>query len=235
MSRRKHKKKLKTEPPKTNGAASTMVDVDDVREAEETPGGMERDSETDDSDLDANEETGLAAVDPSPESSGSAEEELARELEAVKDIARRKQAEFENFRKRIERERLETIKYAAAGLMGEILPVLDNLERAIEASKAGGDADNFREGVEIIYRQFREILVKQGLEELEAVESAFDPHVHEAVGRVETTDHPDGTVLEVFLKGYRFKDKLLRPAMVNVAIGADNDDSSDGEDEEQDS
>lgn len=223
-------KKPKESSPKTNGAAaSSVVDVDE----ESQQGAGES----------TNEEAGLAAVETTPsESDESAQnDELAEELEAVKDLARRKQAEFENFRKRSDRERSETIKYAAAGLMGEILPVLDNLERAIEASQAGTD-ENFREGVEIIYRQLRETLLKQGLEEVDAREASFDPHIHEAVGRVETDDRPDGTVIEVFLKGYRFKERLLRPAMVSVAIGTeveeepvDHGDDTQRDDEERDS
>lgn len=165
-------------------------------------------------------------------------EELARlstEAREMRSLAQRKQAEFENYRKRVERERSETVKYAAAEIVKEILPVLDNLERAIEASKSGSDSQ-LREGVEIIYKQFRDTLSKQGLTEVDAYQAPFDPHVHEAVTRVETDEYPEGTVVEVFQKGYLFKDRLLRPSMVSVAQpgAAEEASGEDREDEDED-
>lgn len=171
---------------------------------------------------------------------------LQREKADYREMLSRKQAEFENFRKRTEREKQDFVKFAAAELVREILTVVDNLERAIEASKqttgAEGSEQQLREGVEIIYRQFRDILGKQGLKEVQALHERFDPHVHEAVSRVETTEHPDETVLEVFQTGYLFGDRLLRPSMVSVASNAateaeptskesDRDEESDGSEE----
>jgi molecular chaperone GrpE len=166
------------------------------------------------------EETGLEAVETNVDTSEKQLEDevvrLTNELEDVRDLVRRKHAEFENYRKRIERERGDFVNHAGAELVGEILPVLDNLERALEAPDVGTD-DRFREGIEIVHRQFRDILIKAGLNEVEALGLDFDPHVHEAVGRVETKDHREGEILEVYQKGYFFKDRLLRPALVNVA------------------
>ena len=136
-------------------------------------------------------------------------------------LAQRKQAEFENFRKRVDRERSETIKYAANETVRELLPVLDNLERALEATTklVSGEAEaQLQSGVELIYKQLRDILLRQGLSEVEIKEGQiFDPHVHEAVGRVHTQEQPEGTIIEVFEKGYRFKDRLLRPSKVTVS------------------
>ncbi len=151
---------------------------------------------------------------------------LTNELEDVRDLARRKHAEFENYRKRIVRERGDFVNHASAELVNEILPVLDNLERALDAPDVGTD-DRFREGIEIVRRQFRDILTKAGLHEVKALGLEFDPHVHEAVGRVETTDHPEGEILEVYQKGYFFKDRLLRPALVNVAQRPQTDSGED--------
>jgi molecular chaperone GrpE len=176
------------------------------------------------------EETGIEAVETTADTpEGEREDEVARltkELEDVRDLVRRKHAEFENYRKRSERERGEFVNHAGAELVGEILPVLDNLERALEAPAVGTD-DRFREGIEIVHRQFRDILVKAGLKEVEALGLEFDPHVHEAVGRVETKDHREGEVLEVYQKGYFFKDRLLRPALVNVAQRPQTDSEED--------
>jgi molecular chaperone GrpE len=146
------------------------------------------------------------------------EDELAQlraEVRDLNDALLRKQAEFDNFRKRNERERQDHAKYVAGELLSEILPVIDNLERAIEAPAAGAE-DLIREGIAIIHRQFLDILQKVGLREVD-VSCEFDPHVHEAVGHMETDEHEEGEILEVYQKGYFLKDRLLRPAMVNVA------------------
>ena len=150
---------------------------------------------------------------------GEPKEELFQikaQAEEFKSLLLQKQAEFENYRKRMDRERTDNIRYAAFDVVKEVLPVLDNLERAVEASRTGTE-EQLREGVEIIQKQFRSVLSKQGLSEIEANGQPFDPHVHEAVGRVATDDHPEEQVVEVFQKGYRFKDRLLRPSMVSVA------------------
>lgn len=143
---------------------------------------------------------------------GALEAEIAR----MRDALLRKQAEFDNYRKRVEKERQEFAAYAAAELIREILPVVDNLERALSARGDGAD-QRLREGVDIIYRQCQDVLKKAGLREVPADESHFDPHLHEAVERVETTEHEEGAVVEVLQKGYFLKDRLLRPALVRVA------------------
>ncbi len=158
----------------------------------------------------------VESEEPTDGAQDTAMELLTQELEDVKELVRRKQAEFENFRKRVERERLDFVKHASCELVTEILPVLDNLERALMAPDTGNE-DRLREGIEITRRQFRDILTKAGLKDVEALGQEFDPHVHEAVGRVESSEHREGEILEVYQKGYFFKDRLLRPALVNVA------------------
>lgn len=177
-----------------------------------------------------NEDSGEVGLEP------HVEEEVTRlngELEEVRDLVRRKQAEFENYRKRVERERKDFVDHAAAALVTDILPVLDNLERALGAPDSGGE-DRLREGIEITHRQFLDILVKAGLREVEALGRDFDPHIHEAVGSIETNEHRDGEVLEVYQKGYFFKGRLMRPALVGVVQrpselddGENSEDSSD--------
>ena len=182
----------------------------------------------------AEEQSGLEAVEPDAPAGGEELERLAVEARDMRALAQRKQAEFENYRKRTERERAETIKYAAADVLKEMVPVLDNLERAVEAAKASAadEEGQLREGVEIISKQFRDTFLRLGLTEVDAYHAPFDPHVHEAVGRVETNEHPEGTVVEVLQKGYMFKDRLLRPSMVSVSLPAGGESSHEQSEDE---
>lgn len=161
---------------------------------------------------------------------GSELQRLSAEASEMRELAQRKQAEFENYRKRMERERMDLARYAGADVVKEVLPVLDNLERALQASGTASE-EQLRDGVAIIQRQLQEILTRLGLTEVESEGKPFDPHIHEAVTQVETGEQPDGTVLKVFQKGYLFKDRLLRPAMVSVARAS----SRGGEEEDRDS
>lgn len=144
-------------------------------------------------------------------------ETLRAEVEHLREMYLRKLAEFDNFRKRTERERQELKRTAAEGLISELLPVLDNFERAVQHAQESEPAA-FLEGVEMIARQFADILRKSGLDAIDPAGVLFDPELHEAVQRVEGTDHEPGSVVGVFSKGYLFGGKLLRPAMVSVAV-----------------
>jgi len=127
----------------------------------------------------------------------------------------RVQADYENYRRRTRQEKEDFYKYASEQLMVALLPVLDNFERALAA---GGDSlESFKSGVEMIYRQLRDILAAEGLAPVAAVGEQFDPARHEAVLRAESDEYPDNTVIEELLRGYYFKDKVIRPAMVKVA------------------
>ncbi|MCK5375734.1 MAG: nucleotide exchange factor GrpE [Acidobacteria bacterium] len=170
------------------------------------------------------EESGLQPVEESP-SSPDGEEELSiqeevdhlkNELDHVRDIYLRKLAEFDNFRKRTEREREDFQQTAGEDLVKELLPVLDNFERALQQEKT--DSGAFRDGIEMIARQFWDTLQRKGLEVVNPEGQPFDPELHEAVQRVEAADHAPGTVVWVMLKGYTFGDRLIRPAMVGVAV-----------------
>ncbi|MHB8800446.1 MAG: nucleotide exchange factor GrpE [Thermoanaerobaculia bacterium] len=141
-----------------------------------------------------------------------AEEEAGRLREALL----RKMADFDNLRKRNEREKAEYTRYALSEVMLDLLGVLDNLERALEHAPSSG-ADDFRTGVEMIARQLTEILRKHGVVEVEAEGVPFDPQVHEAIMKEETAEVPHGTVVQVFQKGYILNDRLLRAARVKVS------------------
>jgi molecular chaperone GrpE len=141
-------------------------------------------------------------------------EKLKAERDALLDRLARLQAEFDNARKRAAREQQEFREYAAADVIKSFLPILDSFERAL---KAGGNAGDFRSGVELIYRQFQDALQKIGVQPITAVGQAFDPRMHEAVEMVDTTEVPDHHVVDELQRGYKYKDRLLRPAMVRVA------------------
>lgn len=160
-----------------------------------------------------------APADESPAQAEAAPDplaELRRERDDYYDLLLRKTAEFENYRKRIERERRDTTEQAAAGLIEELLPLVDDLERALQADPASG-AEAYRRGVEIIYHQLLELLRKRGVMPIEAVGADFDPHFHQAVDQAVSPDHREGAVLAELRRGYMLGDRLLRPAMVRVA------------------
>jgi len=129
----------------------------------------------------------------------------------------RLQADFDNFRKRSQKEKAELIKYASERIVEDLLPVLDNFERAASAAKVNPDFAAFSKGVDMIYRQLQTALYKEGLKAMESVGQPFDPNLHEAVLRVASEEHPENTVVEELQKGYYLKEKVLRPCMVKVS------------------
>jgi molecular chaperone GrpE len=128
-------------------------------------------------------------------------------------------AEFDNFKKRAARERQDAIKFANESLLQKLLPVLDNFDAALTAAQTGKaeTTQSLVTGVTMIQQQLRSTLIEAGLEEIEAAGKAFDPNLHEAVSQVETTEHPDGHVAQQLRRGYKLKERLLRPATVIVA------------------
>ena len=129
----------------------------------------------------------------------------------------RRQADFENYRKRIERERDEEHRRGVGRLIAELLPMLDAFDRALKAHDDPA-YEEYRKGLEIIYRQLWDTLAKHGVERIPAEGATFDPHFHQAVQRVETQDYPDGAVVEVLQDGYIFHGRVLRPSIVRVAV-----------------
>jgi molecular chaperone GrpE len=142
-------------------------------------------------------------------------DQLAKAKAEMQDRALRLQAEFDNFRKRTDKDRSEFAQYAGMELIRELLPVLDNFELALKTECASKD---YAKGVEMIYQRMADTLKKAGLEPIDSVGKAFDPHVHQAVERFATDDAPEDTVLSEFQRGYMFKGKLLRASMVKVAV-----------------
>jgi molecular chaperone GrpE len=142
-------------------------------------------------------------------------DKLLEEKNELVELLRRRQAEFDNFRKRAEREKSEVLEYAHSDSVRAILPILDDFERALKSQTAD---KSYARGMELIYQRLAEALKKLGLETITTKGQKFDPHVHHAVDMVETGDVEEQTILDEYQPGYNFRGRLLRPAMVKVAV-----------------
>lgn len=140
-------------------------------------------------------------------------DEKEKQIGELTDRLLRTQAEFENYRRRTQKEKEELGSYTKALLFAQLLPILDNFERALTSS----EGDSFKQGIEMIYRQFTETLEKQGLAKIDAQDQVFDPQYHEAVMREVAEDVPEGMVLQELQPGYKLGDQVIRPAMVKVS------------------
>ena len=144
--------------------------------------------------------------------------DVQRERDEFKDLLLRKSAEFDNYRKRVERDRQSLSDAAAASVIEELLPLVDDLERALKA-EAGSDVDSYRRGVELIHTKLNDILRKRGVRPIEALGADFDPYYHQAVTHEHAEGRREGEIIEEFRRGYMLGDRLLRPSMVKVAKG----------------
>ena len=166
-------------------------------------------------DANENESTRDSQVARSEPADTSELENLRLERDKLVDRLARMQAEFENARKRSAREQQDYREYAVVESLKALLPILDNFERALNTTNL--NAGELRSGVELIYKQLQDAMAKQGLRAIPAKGEPFDPRFHEAIEMVDTADAPDHQVLDELQKGYKFKDRLIRPAMVRVA------------------
>lgn len=130
----------------------------------------------------------------------------------------RAQADFDNFRRRTLKEKEDLAKYASMKLVTELVPVLDNFERALATAPQGAESESFSKGVEMIFRQFESVLQAEGVTAMNSVGQPFNPDFHQAIMQVESEEHEEGIVVEEVQKGYMLKDKVLRPAMVKVSM-----------------
>ena len=142
---------------------------------------------------------------------------LTADLEALRQSMLRSQADFANYRKRIEKERFEDSKRATARVIEGLIPVIDGFEHALAAHRETEYA-KYRKGFELIYKQLLDNITRLGVERIDPLGKPFDPHLHEAMDRTETTEHADGLILQTFQPGYVFHGRVLRPAMVRVAV-----------------
>jgi molecular chaperone GrpE len=170
--------------------------------------------------VDAGDLSATGDAPPGPEATAAPAPDydtLLRERDEYLDLLRRKTAEFDNYRKRQERERRELSDLAAADVIQDLLPLVDNLDRALKTGTADATVDAYRRGVELIQKQLLDLLARRGVTPIDPLGETFDPHWHDAVVREATSGGRDGEVTEVFSRGYRLGDRLLRPAMVKVA------------------
>jgi molecular chaperone GrpE len=159
-----------------------------------------------------------AEATPAASSAGE-QADILRQRDEYYDLLLRKQAEFDNYRKRVERDRQMAAESAAAGMIEELLPLMDDLERALKAEATGDAGESYRRGVELIHRQLGDILRKRGVRPIEVLGADFDPHYHQAVAHDPAEGRRDGEIIEEFRRGYMLGDRLLRPSMVKVAKG----------------
>jgi molecular chaperone GrpE len=162
------------------------------------------------------QESDGATTEQEPDNSESPLDTMRREKDALQDRLLRTAADFDNYRKRVDRERRDQAEAATANAIADLLPIVDDLERALK-TPAGGDVESFRKGVELIHQRMVELLRKRGVKPIDAVGAEFDPRYHEAVAHESSPEHRDGEVIEEFARGYMLGDRLLRPAMVKVA------------------
>jgi molecular chaperone GrpE len=159
--------------------------------------------------------------DPSAAEKDNSPEARIAQLEAQvaewKDRVLRNQADADNARKRILREKEDAVRYASENFLERLLPVLDNFEMGMQAAKSASDAKAIAQGLEMVLAQFQQVLRDAGVEVVDAVGKPFDPHRHEALGHHDTSEHPEGHVAMQTRKGYKLKDRLLRPASVFIA------------------
>lgn len=180
--------------------SSTPSDFDPLREEAGTDAG-------------AGDPSSAAASDADPVAA------LKAELTQWKDTALRARADLDNFRKRMIQEASETRRFANASLLEELLPVLDNFQFGLQAAEADAGAKNLLVGLNMVAGQFQAFLRDQGVEEIPAVGCPFDPNVHEAVGQQPSTEVPEGVIITQMRRGFKLRDRLLRPATVIVSTG----------------
>ena len=159
---------------------------------------------------------------PSPHSLDAQLQALAEERDAARDRFLRSQAELENYRKRVQREREEERRYAALPLLRDLLPGMDNLQRALDAARHTDDLAAMLQGVEMVALQFEEILKRHGAEPITAVGEPFDPNRHEALQQMPSADHPPMTIIDEIERGYRLHDRVIRPSKVIVSVAPPN-------------
>ena len=189
---------MSNNPYENSDSAHATADAPDPRAGDET----------------AAEQAEAAGSQPEGEDEGVAA--LQKERDTYKEQFLRTAAEFDNYRKRIDRERRELSEYATSDVLRELLPIIDNFERALQAP-SGGDSDAFRRGIDLIHKQMLDLLRKRGVTTIEALGADFDPNVHQAVIHEPSEEHREGEVMQELQRGYKLGDRLLRPAMVKVA------------------
>lgn len=161
----------------------------------------------------------VAAATQNAAASEDGDDNLQADLDRFRDLALRSQADFENYKKRAAREKDEAIKYANTSLLERLVPILDNFELGLAAARGEGEKSPIFSGMSMVLKQLDDFLAENGVQPIEAEGKQFDPNLHEAIAREASADSPEGTVLRQTRRGYRLKDRLLRPSSVVVSSG----------------
>ncbi len=159
---------------------------------------------------------------PAPEQSDAQDEmaSIQADLDRFRDLAMRSQADFENYKKRCAREKEEAIKYANKSLLEKLISIVDHFELGLEAARGEGEKSPIYSGMGLVLKQLQDFLAENGLQPIDAVGQKFDPNLHEAIGHEPSVEVPEGTVIRQTRRGYRLKDRLLRPSAVVVSSGS---------------
>jgi len=168
-------------------------------------------------DRDSNNNSDAPEERSSAEDAVPVDSKVSAELDDLRQALVRHQADFANFRKRAEKENREAGQRATGRVIEGLIPVIDGFEHALAAHREA-EYENYRKGFELIYKQLLEHLTRLGAQRVNPLGQLFDPHLHQAMDRAESTEHPDGSVLAVYQPGYVFHGRVLRPAMVRVAV-----------------
>jgi len=144
---------------------------------------------------------------------------LQADIDRFRDLAMRSQADFENYKKRCAREKEEAIRYANASLLEKLVSIVDHFELGLEAARGQGEKSPIYSGMSLVLKQLQDFLIENGLQPIEAVGQKFDPNLHEAIAHEPSKDVPEEVVIRQTRRGYRFKDRLLRPSTVVVSSG----------------
>ena len=155
------------------------------------------------------------AAQPEDDSEG-----LQADLDRFRDLALRSQADFENYKKRAAREKEEAIKYANSSLLERLIAIVDNFELGLEAARGEGEKSPIFSGMSMVFKQLSDFLTENGLQPIDATGTKFDPNLHEAIAHEPSDDVPEGTVIRQMRRGYKMKDRLLRPSSVVVSSGS---------------
>jgi molecular chaperone GrpE len=169
-------------------------------------------------------DTTSTAADDAPENKPEATEDslvaqMQTDLQRFRDLALRSQADFENFRKRASREKEDAVKFANAAFLERLIPILDNFELGLNAARAGSENSPILMGMDMVAKQLTDFLLSSGIEPVDGEGQPFDPNLHEAVAQEESADVPDGNIVRQLRRGYKLRDRLLRPATVVVSKG----------------
>ena len=225
------KKECEQMTTETGKGEEEVAEAPEGLTAEKEEGGQAGEQKADRKDEGQKEEDSASESVPAEGSPEERVEELVKENEELQDKFVRLMADFDNFKKRASKEKSEIIQFGNEGLLRDILPIIDNIERLLTYSHHEAGWKNFREGIELLLAEISKTLASHGVEPIEAMGKPFDPNLHQAMQRAETEEVAANTIVEVYQKGYVYRGRLLRPSLVVVAVPPKRDDEAEAEED----